>query len=679
MSNSHSNHTLTSRITNSEKQLTKSTALLNKNTQPITLPESKLENQIIQQTKIKFNSKNVTDTLNSLNTENTNSITSVQQTTRNYTLGASDKFWVENLQYATDGIDNNHNGKTFQQGDWAEAMYQVTGILINITQHAYIFVDQKIAGGYTTLGPQIGQIFEKKIYPSDSKLGIPININQYDQNGRTIILIFPFIQVSQSSTVVGYFWPLHMHKPSTDNTSIYYYSNYAEMIQIDSNSIPNGDWEATLAHEYFHLIHYNYNPNEDVWLEEGLAVFAEHLAGFNSGYTSYLQDIVGNGFFLHAFDESLTYFAQTLEHYGNSFLFVLYFYEQFGLNFIKDIVQFKDLSGIQAFKYELAQVDPGLSFAQIYNDWVITNVINNQGNQTYSYQTLKYPSTPYKVSQNQYNKNKQFQIVPSSFNDQILPYWSNEYYTLPENNLQAYLMTFMPELPTNTSYYQLTLLTSNNGSWEIEKIPLVNSQSGSFIVQYENRSVTKLLIISSLTGTSSGTSIITDNQMSTTYFSRYNINLADFSYDVKYKQGNLTNLYPNYYFTIYSKTGEIIPQNGVKNISISVFKWNTTTPITGLSQSISFDQTYSQWLIKASNFDGLPLGQYYFTLTIKLVNDQTFTTKGLTFLVGAVSMTTDTSTSRRSTLSSNLPFISIALFAAIVLLAPVAKMKKKHR
>ena len=45
--------------------------------------------------------------------------------TNDYTMGSVQKFWVENLYFANNGKDNNGDGKTFAQGDWAEAMYQI--------------------------------------------------------------------------------------------------------------------------------------------------------------------------------------------------------------------------------------------------------------------------------------------------------------------------------------------------------------------------------------------------------------------------------------------------------------------------------------------------------------------------------------------------------------------------
>lgn len=600
--------------------------------------------------------------------QNKQSLSNVTSTS-DYTMGSVRSFWVENLR-------NAQNTK-FLQGDWAYAMYKINATLVNISAHAYFYVESNITSQYTSNGfiQHIAQTFETKINPADEQLGIPLNIGQYNQNGKIIILLFPFIQISTTSTVVGYFWPLHMHKPSTDPTSIYYYSNYAQMIQLDSNSVtPTSDWEPTLAHEYFHLIHYNYNPNENVWLEEGLAVFAEYHAGYSSGYGYYLQDSQGNGYFLHANDLSLTYFTETLQNYGSSFLFVLYFYQLYGLSFIRDIVQFKNISGLAAFKYELSQKEPNVSFNSLYNNWVIANTINVQSNPTYSYRNFTY-----KVSQSQYNVGKTFQIIPSQFTVQQLPYWSNQYYTLPTNNNQPYLITFQPELQNVNSTFQVTVLTSENGIWSIQKIPLVNSQSGSFIVKYDSSSQSKYLIISSLDGTTSGYSPITSNQLLKTYFSTYNIYLEPFSYSVDYNKESYSNQnYPTYNFSIYSSTGEIVPQNTVASITMNVYRWNTTNALSGLPQNIYFSQANQTWMTNATNFQSLPWGQYYFTLTVKLTTGQTFTDRGLTFLVGNPNLSSG-STSTNNKFSFPLPFISPELLFTVLVIIPLVRLRKRKK
>ena len=504
-----------------------------------------------------------------------NSVSTSEDNVESYNMGSTKTFWVENLKYANDGIDNDGNGIDFQQGDWAEAMYQITAVVVNITNFAYIFVEQDCRNHLESyykgkLASDIGQVFETKIEPMISQFGSPSDI---DHNGKIIILIFPFIESSSSTFMTGYFFSNNMQKPLSDKTNFQYYSNHGEIININDevfktlgNAIDN--WGPTLTHEYFHLVHYNYNPTEDLWLEEGFAVFAEYFTGFKSGYRSYLQDN-NDGYFLHASDTSLTYFQQTLENYGQSFLFVLYLYQRFGLNFIKSLMQTK-LSGMTAIKNQIGLLHDNITFEDVYSDWMISNVVNDQTNSIYSYNNFSY-----KLSSNQFSKNNNINI-PSEIKDQIVPYWSNNFIILPQNDLQPYYVTFYPELQTHDSEFQLSVVTfHSNGHWDFVKIPLVNDESGSFLIQYASLSDSKILIVSSLTGGSSGSQTIEKNLLENHYYNVYNLNYDVFTYSLKFGLKIINDTLPTYFFTINTESGESVSNTQVKNISISIYDWNT--------------------------------------------------------------------------------------------------------
>ena len=142
MSNTHSNQQTSNKIETPSVYPIDSLANSAKTNQDSKFTTPSAENQVLAKNSLPKDQIYSTTNTSTTMTEKINSLSSLQQTTRNYSLGSTDQFWVENLYYATNGKDNNGDGRTFQQGDWAEAMYQVTGVLINITQHAYIFVDQ---------------------------------------------------------------------------------------------------------------------------------------------------------------------------------------------------------------------------------------------------------------------------------------------------------------------------------------------------------------------------------------------------------------------------------------------------------------------------------------------------------------------------------------------------------
>ena len=64
---------------------------------------------------------------------------------------------------------------------------------------------------------------------------------------------------------------------------IQYYSEYKEIIHLDKAALTRGIAYDTIAHENQHLIHFNNDDSETTWLDEGIAVFAEYLCGYEDG------------------------------------------------------------------------------------------------------------------------------------------------------------------------------------------------------------------------------------------------------------------------------------------------------------------------------------------------------------------------------------------------------------
>jgi hypothetical protein len=100
-------------------------------------------------------------------------------------------------------------------------------------------------------------------------------------------------------------------------------SNEREMIYLDVDPTPPGSdaLRQTLAHEFAHLITWNYDPDEDTWLSEGLSELAVHIAGL--GHPA--EHVAG---FLAAPESSLVAWSGQAADYGRTYLFMLYLYEQ---------------------------------------------------------------------------------------------------------------------------------------------------------------------------------------------------------------------------------------------------------------------------------------------------------------------------------------------------------------
>lgn len=148
------------------------------------------------------------------------------------------------------------------------------------------------------------------------------------------------------------------------------------------------EYEGTFAHEFQHLIHFDRDPDELSWVDEGCATLAEWLCGygFSPGHIS--------EYLLWFWDTSLVVWEQYLANYGAVFLFAYYMYEHYGgANILWDLVQ-DQANGIEGWENALAANGIKRSFDQIFQDWCIANYIDDTSfaHGRYGYYGLDLPS-----------------------------------------------------------------------------------------------------------------------------------------------------------------------------------------------------------------------------------------------------------------------------------------------
>jgi hypothetical protein len=168
--------------------------------------------------------------------------------------------------------------------------------------------------------------------------------------------------------VAGYFWG--------DMNDVYADRN---VIHIDSN-----DWanrvgpgvarphlvEQVFTHEYEHAIHFDHDPGETSWVDEGLADLAPYLAGYGHS-SSHLA------YYLMYHRTPLTVWGGGLESYGASYLFQLYLLQNFGgPAFVKALVD-EPANGIEGIEKQLAALGYTASFDDIYRDWTLANYLDD--------------------------------------------------------------------------------------------------------------------------------------------------------------------------------------------------------------------------------------------------------------------------------------------------------------
>jgi len=275
---------------------------------------------------------------------------------KSYGLGDHETFWVLDLEPVRS--------------------FQVQATLRHVTPHLCLWVQEGLDVSQEAL-EQSAQVFDRELYPTVRSYFGSEPSPGVDNDVRLTVLHARF------AGATGYF-------SSSDQypAALVPYSNQREMFYINpEQAAPSSSvYEGTLAHEFQHMVHWQADPNEDAWVNEGMAELAMYLCGYSREHrvrafgdnpdTALLQWEVEDGLL-------------TL-HYAAAFLFINYLTERFGAEATRDLVAcpLNGLAGVQAVLQEHAD---GLSFEQLFDDWTVANYLSGTGYATspaYRYKDL---------------------------------------------------------------------------------------------------------------------------------------------------------------------------------------------------------------------------------------------------------------------------------------------------
>jgi len=144
-------------------------------------------------------------------------------------------------------------------------------------------------------------------------------------------------------------------------------------------------YESTVAHEYQHLIHADYNPGDPSFMNEGCSMYAELLCNYGI-------DVRYLNYYFYAPDNSLTEWGDLggydiLADYGESALWAIYLSDHYGgADTIRSFVQ-NGIPGIAGVDNVLAQYGYKKRFDEVFHDWRLANLIRAQCG-PYSYKSL---------------------------------------------------------------------------------------------------------------------------------------------------------------------------------------------------------------------------------------------------------------------------------------------------
>lgn len=261
----------------------------------------------------------------------------------------------------------------------------VTFLMQHRSEHAYFWFERGIQVDQDAL-LATAEFFENHIWPLNHSIyGDEWNPG-IDGDSRMHIIN----QLSIAPGVLGAFNPDDQCPralcPESNQREIVY-------INLAVAALGSPEYLTTLAHEHQHLIQFHVDGNEQRWFNEGLSQLAEHLNGFHPRYVGDYNMID----FLNQPDHHLngwTTFGYDLgRYYGASYLFLVYLYERFGLDFIQYVVR-TDYDGLAAVEDALAATGQGMTVDEVFADWILANLLDDPyvGDGRYYYQGLSLPN-----------------------------------------------------------------------------------------------------------------------------------------------------------------------------------------------------------------------------------------------------------------------------------------------
>jgi hypothetical protein len=151
------------------------------------------------------------------------------------------------------------------------------------------------------------------------------------------------------------------------------HSNEREMFYINLKQISPGNpiYDSVLAHEFQHMIHWNYDSNEPSWVNEGCSDLAMDLNGHTPTDGGLLFAVLGPDTQLNTWDNHP---SRSILHYGTSYAFMRYFHYRFGEDAVQAIVA-EPRNGESGLASELAKHD--YTFDAFFKEWTLANYVND--------------------------------------------------------------------------------------------------------------------------------------------------------------------------------------------------------------------------------------------------------------------------------------------------------------
>ncbi|UCH86438.1 MAG: immune inhibitor A [Dehalococcoidia bacterium] len=251
---------------------------------------------------------------------------------------------------------------------FAPSLQPVNATLRLVTPHAYFYFQDGLDVSQEDI-EEAGQEFEEVVYPAVARYFGQEWTPGVDSD-RHITLLHASLP-----GLGGYFSDADEFPRSVSPAS-----NEREMVYLSvAGTRPGSDaYNELVDHELQHLVHWNSDPTEEVWVNEGLSEVARGLASGGPGSTPVTATLSETQ--LNAW-EPLG--GGNAPHYAASHLFIRYLLEHYGgFEGARRLVEepADDIEGINAY---LAPFD--VIFEDVFADWLIASYLDDPDGGPYSY------------------------------------------------------------------------------------------------------------------------------------------------------------------------------------------------------------------------------------------------------------------------------------------------------
>lgn len=264
-----------------------------------------------------------------------------------YQIGDIRSFWI-------------HNNDTFE-------FIEIQAELMAISVHAYMWQDIMSVAANAEGNPASADEWNTAALTFDSTyVAVQAVFGGEDSPGIDGDERVYVIHSDSLGNVGGYFGEADQLPQSIES-----HSNEGQYFYISNTGagVLGGDYyNETLAHEYQHMIHNYIDPNEEGWMNEGLSMLAQQIAGMRG-------DVQLPGYLINL-DQSLWYWGGGSADYGHSYLFFDYLYEQFGEEIIINLSADSE-NGLLSIENTLKDMGISQMVDELYGDFIIATFLND--------------------------------------------------------------------------------------------------------------------------------------------------------------------------------------------------------------------------------------------------------------------------------------------------------------